>query len=210
MVDEGRNDREFQMLAAMAAMVEAQNISIKKMREDLTPRVELYNAVEELKNSRKRAIILIVIVFVLAVYSAIIVHDEHITRCYPPKNNTAEAICDITFPFHNHGDLQFHLPEEEEPPAEVRRPKAKGSPSPRGDGDGRPSTTVPPPQPAPQPQPQPPEPEPNPPRDRPKNDKDDNDPKPPKDDDPPPPTDEPDDPDSSICVLNQSLCLDPF
>lgn len=44
----------------------------------------------------------LIIMFLVTVWVAITLHDEHVAHCYPPKDKATERICNRTFPFHNH------------------------------------------------------------------------------------------------------------
>jgi len=78
----------------LAEEVGANNAKIERLTE------ELGNAVG--RNQLRRVVAVCTITFLLAVWAAITLHDEHVAHCYPPPTEGRERICNTTFPFHDH------------------------------------------------------------------------------------------------------------
>ena len=71
---------------------------------------------EHLRRSTRKGRIWLVVIWLLAVFLAITLHDEHVRKCMITVEKP-HGLCNVIFPFHDHNEID-HLKEHERPEKE--------------------------------------------------------------------------------------------
>lgn len=61
---------------------------------------------EKLRASNRRGRATVIVLWILAVYVAVTLHDEHIHRCMLVEVAEPPKACNVIFPFHDHDSIQ--------------------------------------------------------------------------------------------------------